>query len=292
MELSETQTRTGTIRGGLEYQDSYAILRFVEWLEHPERYQWMQMEFSDAGFLDDLVTSSRDHGSEILQIKYSVHPESPKSDWTWKTLLSKRKKTSLSLFEKWTKSWFSFAGSGQPAVKTTGFLITNKAADSTLLECLKPKKHSRGLFIDVKKFKRKAPSLYRSALQQIGSERQLERFAANFLFIFDEQELETLRDSAIRRLKNLGVEEPGWSTLQQEVRLWARKRNTPREGGRIVLEDIKKAVGWHQPRPLLQSFPVPNDFVLFDRHIHQTLLNQLAVPDGGIKILEGTPGTG
>jgi len=74
--------------------------------------------------------------------------------------------------------------------------------------------------------------------------------------------------------------------------LWARKRNFPREGGKIFLDDIKKAVGWHHPRSLSQSFPVPGDFVLFDKGIHTGLVKDLTSPVGGVKILEGTPGTG
>jgi len=289
---SEVQTRTGPIRGGLEYQDSYAILKFVEWLEHPQRYEWMQMEFTEAGFLDDLVTASPEHGCEICQIKYSVHPEAPTSDWTWKTLLTKPGKTKQTLFEKWARSWLEFANSGQCSGKTTGYLITNKAAHGSFLEHLKAKGHSRGLFVDLKKMKHKAPSRYRDALRQIGSERQLERFAANFSFIFDELELDVLKESARERLKTLGVEEHGWNSLQNEVRLWARKRDFPRPGGKILLDDIKKAMGWHHPRPLLQSFPVPGDFVLFNKNVHAGLLRDLASPNGGVKVLEGTPGTG
>src|SRR6267378_1432213 len=121
-ELFEVQTRTGTIRGGLEYQDSYAILKFVEWLEHPQRYEWMQMEFTDAGYLDDLVTASPEYVREICQIKFSVHPEVPTSDWKWKTLLSKGKSAKETLFEKWASSLFEFSSD---AGKTTGHLITN-----------------------------------------------------------------------------------------------------------------------------------------------------------------------
>src|SRR5260370_185582 len=129
----------------------------------------MQMEFTDAGFLDDLVTASPEYGREICQIKFSVHPEAPTSDWKWKTLLSKRKSTKETLFAKWACSLFDFSSD---AGKTTGHLITNRSADKDFLQCLKPKGNSRGLFIDLRKMRLRKPNLYREVLRQASSKQR------------------------------------------------------------------------------------------------------------------------
>src|SRR6266481_3047024 len=289
---TEPLTKTGPIRAGLDYQDSYALFRFVEWLEHPERYLWMRMECTEAGFLDDLVIASTGNHYDVFQIKYSVHPDSPSTDWNWDTLLSKQKNAKKTFLQKWYRSWSTFEDSAHSTSKVTGYLLTNQSASRGFLKYLKADRNQNALRVDFSNLKKAAPSIYDTALKTIGSVQDLRDFLRNFYFVFDQQELSVLKESARLRLESLGVGEAGFRELQDAVRLWATRKDLPREDGTILLEDIKSAASWYRPRPLLQSFPVPNDFVLFNRHTHAELLRELDSPVGGVKVIAGTPGTG
>lgn len=100
-------SRTGARRSGDDYQDLLALEVLVEWLEHPDRYQWVCVEADDAGVLDDIVALKSDDGFVAKQVKFSTRPESESDAWTWKDLLERRKgkKEKLpSLLAKWATS--------------------------------------------------------------------------------------------------------------------------------------------------------------------------------------------
>src|SRR5258708_5852050 len=80
----------------------------VDWLEHAERYEWVQVEADDAGALDDVVARKRDGTSVYRQSKFAVHPDQASDQWTWKALLKQATGTKgqklPSLLQDWATS--------------------------------------------------------------------------------------------------------------------------------------------------------------------------------------------
>ena len=101
-------TRSGVRRRGDEYQDGVALEIMVDWLEHTDRYQWMQVEANDRGALDDVVAFDTRNVLHVWQVKHAAHPDSPDDAYTWDTLLThsegRRGRTTHSLLQKWAQS--------------------------------------------------------------------------------------------------------------------------------------------------------------------------------------------
>jgi hypothetical protein len=101
-------TRSGVRRRGDEYQDSVALDLMVDWLEHTNRYQWMQVEADDRGALDDVVALDTRNVLHVWQVKHSAHPDIPEDAYTWDSLLAqsegRRGRTTQSLLQKWSQS--------------------------------------------------------------------------------------------------------------------------------------------------------------------------------------------
>lgn len=285
-------TRTGPIRQGLEYQDTYALLRIVDWIEHPKAFAWMKLEAREAGFLDDvIVADAQNQNLRLFQVKYGVHPDTPESEWTLNTLLSSVRPNSEPLFKRWFDSWFDMhMRKGFPSV--SGALITNRPASADLRRCLKTSTDGMR-HLNLTAFAKRFPRKYRKALKQAGNDRKLlNRFCRSFVFQFDQPDLDGAKDQVRMRLAKFGVTDEGLISLQESVRTWATHRDQPRDEGIIRLDDIKLAARWLSPRGLEQQFPIPMDFVLSNHAMHRDLIKAARSADGGIAVISGGPGSG
>jgi hypothetical protein len=100
-------TRHGASRAGDDYQDLWGAQLLVEFLEHPDRYQWVRFEASEFGTLDDIVALRTDGKYVVRQIKFTVDPENEGYEVTWDWLLNPPQGTQrrgTSLLKKWTTS--------------------------------------------------------------------------------------------------------------------------------------------------------------------------------------------
>lgn len=285
-------TRTGPIREGLEYQDAYAVSLLVEWLRHPERYLWFKLEADEYGYLDDIVACKSAGEVCLIQVKHSTHPDTPSDAWIWKTLFSEREGRTgplPSLFRKWFESWLPVKRSGAPV---KAILVTNRDASPEIIACADPDDSTSARIIPAK-LKEKYPEHYEAARKQVElrDRDQIDAFWTGFEFKFDYLDMEALHAKAKRQFLELGLEEDGWHNLRERVWRWATERDLPKAGGRIELEDVRTAAGWHRPKPLNQDFIVPDDFVL-DETLHVNLVADLDSLQGGVKVIHGSPGSG
>jgi NACHT domain len=287
-----TLTRTGSIRKGFDYQDTYALLRIADWIEHPKEFVWMKLEAREAGFLDDIVIANAESQSvSLFQVKYGVHPDTPESAWDLDTLLFNASGSSKPLFKKWFDSWLDFSGR-KGFTSVSGALVTNRPASVRFKKCLRPTEDGAQK-IDITTLAKVFPRRYRQALSQAGkSKLQLSRFLRSFTFYFDRPDLDKTKDQIRKRLERFGVDEKGWVSLQEVVRRWATHRNEPRMEGIIRLDDIRAAAGWVSPKALKQEFPIPMDFVLANHAMHRRLIKSVKSPPGGIAVISGGPGSG
>ena len=289
-------TKPGPIRIGFDYQDAHAINLFIEWAAHPNRYVWAKLESEESGFLDDVIMLDKDNILHVKQIKYSVHPEVPEESWSWNHLLERRKGergAKPSFFKKWFISWHDLAKE-QTFSKIMPSFYTNRKAGLDLLESTSFSSEGYGRIINYEKVKNKFKPHFEEMLSQISplSENELRGFLNVFHLHFDEPDLNDVRQNAKKRFEALGGNEEGWLSLKESVRTWATMRDLPTLGGTITIEALRKAAKWLEPKGLNQEFVVPDDFFLFDDHIHQQLLSDLKQPSGGVRVLVGSPGIG
>ena len=122
-------TRTGARRRGDDYQDIVALDLVVEMMEHPERYQWIRVEATEMGFLDDVVALRKDERYLCWQVKYANHPDDPKHALTWEMLLEQKPGAGghpkRSLLMKWSDSLKEIRSQGNVCEAA---LITNRPA--------------------------------------------------------------------------------------------------------------------------------------------------------------------
>jgi NACHT domain len=284
-------TRTGSIRQGLDYQDTYALLKIADWIERQQAFAWMKLEAREAGFLDDvIIADAQGQSITLFQIKYGVHPETPESEWTLSSLLSPVRKNAQPLFKKWFDSWFDMHHR-KAFARVSGVLVTNRLASMELRRCIRNGRDGKKRIAPALLAKR-FPAKYREALRQAGNKRLLAHFCRSFNFEFEQPDLENAKAQIRARLRQFGVSEEGWTSLREAVRAWATHRDQPRDSGIIKIDDIKLAALWVLPKALKQDFPFPVDFVLSNHTIHRKLLKSARSVPGGIFVVSGGPGSG
>ena len=286
MSKQEVYSRIAGIRRGFEYQDAQAIDLFVRWLMNPQLYRWVKLEADEYGYLDDIVACRNDETIECIQVKYALHPDDPKTNWTWEDLIEP-KENKPPLLKKWFDSWKTIKKFHE---NVEVIIVTNKSPTGSLCSTIG---HSSEGYFKVNLERLKNDKELFSKLSKIAeSKEELEKFLKDLRFNFD-RDLETLWEHNYYKFVNrLGGTEGGWNSLKKATREWTLKRNEPPPDGKIYFHHVKKAALWFEPKPLNQNFPVPKDFVLFDPDLFKKIVSNLSKPEGGILIFHGTAGVG
>jgi hypothetical protein len=104
--MPSSYSRHGTARAGDDYQDLWGAQILVEFLEHPDRYQWVRFEADSFGALDDIVALRADGKYVIRQIKFTVNADNEQYEVSWDWLLrpSGQQGHGSSLLKKWVDS--------------------------------------------------------------------------------------------------------------------------------------------------------------------------------------------
>jgi NACHT domain len=292
--MSETLTRTGPLRQGFDYQDLFGVAVLIEWLEHPDRYEWVKFEADEFGSLDDVATCSPANRLRLAQIKHSSNPESPDAEFTLLDLLSvpaSAKPKRRSLFQKWFRSWQSAAQEGRFASIEVEF-ITNRRAPS-LVPLASSDPSTGALMIDPGKVALLMPEEWKHLVGQAqDTQDEIRRFFSVLELRFDSPELSIQREALEARARNLGISHSGYLNLETAAKQWAVMRDRPRSEGFIRLEDVRLATDWCVPRGLDQRFEVPPDFIRFRDLPLEALIDTFRDVKGGVRPLWGSPGAG
>ena len=143
-----TYTGIAGIRKGFEYQDAQAIDLFIRWLMNSQLYRWVKLEADEYGYLDDIVACRNDETIECIQVKYTLHPDAPKTNWTWEDLIESNEKKP-SLLKKWFDSWKTIKTSHE---NVEVIIVTNRSPTGSLYSTVEPS--SEGYFkVNLKRLK-------------------------------------------------------------------------------------------------------------------------------------------
>jgi hypothetical protein len=265
--------RTGARRLGDLYQDLVALSYLVDMLQNPTLYDWIKVEASNAGSLDDVVLKFRNGPIELYQVKFAAHPE--QDPLTWTKLLSSEN-GGRSWLMKWAQSydtWKQQEAALGPLRKAC--LLSNRAMDDELARV------SNGGLIH---FAAVPPDIREKIIAQIGDEAKAESFFANFRFLTDRPTPKDWEEGIRARFEHIGGTDLGWFALNKAVReVWTCYHDVPAPDGRITLKELYAAALWHRLQGLPEEFEVPEDYVPLTAFEEQVKAD-LAVKQGGLMI--------
>ncbi len=279
--MSSSYTRSGARRHGDDYQDVIVLDLMIDWLGHTDRYQWIEVEADDAGFLDDVKALKTDNTLVVIQVKYTVHPDDADHYWTWEKLLENPSARGKSLVEKWASSLQEVQSRWEIGEAR---VITNRSAPE--IECCFS---ARG-YVDWENIQQH--ELQQQIVTQIGSEADARAFFAKLEFRLNQPNLDEMEEGVRRRFFQLGGTQEGWLALKDKLRRWVRIRDEPAPNGQITLDHIRRAALWNQLRGLPQEFEIPEDYVLPSLQFHEEIEHQLQFGADNVLVLTASPGMG
>ena len=278
-------TRHGASRAGDDYQDLWGAEILIKFLEHPERYECVKFEDNDAGYLDDIRALRKDGSYVFRQIKFTVDPEEPKYELSWKYLLEQKagkKGSRLSWLQKWSKTFFSLKK--QYKIYEAS-LYTNRKSSLEIENLLSVEG-------EITFDKIKDEPLLTKIKEQLCGEERAKEFFKEFRFYVDKPNPETLEERLFKRFTTLNGNYQGWHNLLSEIRRWVKLKNYPDPDGCITYGILKIAVQWHQLKRLPQDFEIPKDYVLPSKQFHKEFLDNILNGTEKCLVLTGSPGVG
>jgi hypothetical protein len=245
--LTKTAIKPAAItRVAFDYQDLIGIEVLINFFRDPRRYQWVELESEDrsAGHLDDVVALRAGGKFEYTQVKFTVDPDRYSLSWDW---LLERKPHGTSRLKKWAQSIADLSKSGGLGRAELG---TNRTPDAEF---------SRALQGELVQFGKLSPSRRTELTQELGGAKEARAFFNAFQFrhseIADVQGLEQrLKGTIVPTDTTTG----GWLLLQQQVRRWATERKQPEPDGKIRHDHLVQIISKKRPRPIPQTFLVPD----------------------------------
>lgn len=260
----------------------------AEWLCDPKRFKSIQFETvpdearDNVFYLDDIVLRTQNDSYHLYQIK---HKQDPSADnWTWDSLLKQEAgasgKLGNSLIQKWFNSWTRERLQGK--IEYAAF-VTNGLPSEEIQQCILDDR------INIEKLQVEFAQVYSRVMEQLADESKLKTFFANFRFRFAQKDIFEIENEARQVFyERLKATENGITNLLHQIRKECRKQIT----SELMLGQIKRWCEFDEPRPLDESFKIPEDFQFFDESYHKKILSDLQNREGGIRVLYGKPGSG
>lgn len=281
--MARTIKRSAITFGGYLYQNLIGIELLCDWLDDPGLYEWVKFESDDEEIprgLDDVVAQRPDGSLILLQVKFTVDQFDAKNSLSWDWLLQHKPK-GRSLIQKWAEAFFA-AGTTKVAEVA---LITNRLPDREFHSCVDESTRR----VDVALI---PGAILQKLDEQLPSQQKLAEFFHAFEFRHSHQSdvaLErTLRDRFVPR----HTSHHGWVLLFRESIDWAVRKNFPPPHGRIVLDLLRGVLDSRRPKPLLQSFRIPEGYCPPDDDFGDAFIAKLGTQDRKVVILWGSPGQG
>ena len=273
--------RTAIPFSGYVYQNLVGLSLLCDWLDDPGLFDWVQFEADHDEVpqgLDDLVAQRTDGTFVLLQVKFTVDAQDSRNALTWAWLLD-HKPNGRSLLQKWCDALFEI---GAERVHTAA-LITNRV----------PSREFEGT-IDATSSRVKLDSVDAAVrteiLLQLGGEGRARAFFDHFQYRHSYQGAEALERTVVDRCIPRHTDRAGWLALFREAIDWAVRRNLPPPDGRIALDLVRGTLDVRRPRPLEQSFRVPDGYQPPDGEFAAEFLRDLDKIEAAV--LWGSPGQG
>lgn len=271
--------------GGYLYQNLVGIEFLCDWLDDPLLYDWIRFESDQDEHprgLDDIVLMHRvEKLLSLFQVKFTVDPTDENNQLTWDWLLTRQKKGSRTLLEKWANAFYLVP----PAQLLASALITNRIPATEFAACLS----EDGNRIDINKI---PAATYDEIAIQLGDRERAKQFFSQFEFRHSHKRYETLERELVDRFVPIHTTIFGWLQLRNAALGWSLWKNTPPPDGRITLDVVRATADRRRPAPISQSFRVPETYSPPDQHFDKMFQERIACPALNPIVLWGSPGQG
>lgn len=266
---------------GYVYQNLVGLRLLCDWLDDPGLYEWVRFEADHDEVpqgLDDVVAQRRDGLLVLLQVKFTVDAQHARNALTWDWLLV-CKPRGRSLLQKWCDALL-----GIPAQRIhTAALVTNRIPAREFEAAID--RSSLRVTLD------SVDATVRTKIfGQLGGADRARAFFNRFEFRHSYQGADALERTVVDRFIPQHGDRTGWLALFREAIDWAVRRNFPPPDGRITLDLLRGTVDVRRPRPLEQSFRVPDGYQPPDGEFADEFLRDL--DRNQALVLSGSPGQG
>ena len=267
---------------GYVYQNLIGINVLCDWLDDPTLYRWVMFECDDeaSGFqgLDDVVAERSDGSVFLLQAKFTVDPASEDNRLSWEWLLKKKPK-GTSLIQKWCRAYSTAALKG----RVDASLVTNRKPDREFESCLST--DGKHVLLD------SIPGPVLAELEQQVARAELDAFFQVFEFRHSKEDYLALGRTVQARVIPKHTSRHGWLALREAAIRWASEIGEPPPDGHITLSLVRGVLSATRPRPLEQSFRVPQGYEPPDGDFYIEFRKR-ALSGDRPTILWGSPGQG
>jgi Cdc6-like AAA superfamily ATPase len=270
---------------GYEYQTMFGVLLLAQWLNSPTEYERISFEAdkddNDAPQgIDDVICERTDGKVDYYQVKFtpSAYKDENALSWDWLLKRSGKTERSRSLLKKLYDA-IDKVPSGKRGLVT---LITNKLPNQEVESCI------MGDYFDYSKIQ---PKNQEAILQQLGTETEVIKLFSILKIKHSYQEYESL-DRTLKMELGRHSNDAGINRLRLEARTWAMFEDLPSQYGWIYLHNLREILSKQRPRPIPQSFLVPDNYCLPDDSFHERMLQIISSTGEGVFTISGSPGRG
>lgn len=270
---------------GYEYQTMYGVLLLAQWLNSPAEYERVCFEADKDNNgapqgIDDVICERTDGKVDYYQVKFTPSAYKDENALSWDWLLKRSGKTDRS--RSLLKKLYDAIDKVPPGKRGLVTLITNKLPNQEVESCI------TGDNFDYSKIQ---PETQAIILQQLGTETEAIKFFSILKIKHSYQEYESL-DRTLKMELGRHSNDAGINRLRLNAKTWAMFEDLPSQYGWIYLHHLREVLSEQRPRPIPQSFLVPDDYSLPDDNFHKRMLQIISSTDGGIFTLTGSPGRG
>lgn len=267
---------------GYVYQTLIGINLLWEWLEHPLRFEWVVFESDQDDIptgLDDIIAKRAEDGKLLCwQVKFTVDPDNSANLLSWDWLLQHKPK-GRSLIQKWSDALIAL---GIDAVGDAA-LVTNRKPDREFEACL-----DSGKVV----LERLPDAVQVQVVAQLGDAKHAVAFFSQFTFNHSYKGYDVLERVLLDRFVPKHTDDRGWYALRNYAQDWATKVDCPPPSGKITLAVLRRLLSTRRPKPLPQSFFVPEGYVPPDEEFDRRFISEVADSSKRVIVLWGMPGQG
>ena len=232
--MSSIYNRPGPLMAGFDYQELHTADAVLDWILQPDEFTAIDLEFAEAGSLDDIVIHHADGRVLCRQVKFcATEPDSTKP-LDWNMLLNPHEEGSTPWLVGWAASLERLSAT---TPNVAGQLITNRPASKELRQAL------RGPILRWQNIN--DPVLEQRIAAGLGGEERATKFLDRFAFMTDHFDEERLSEIVADKFARAG----GAASQVEAFRRWIhrcvkhRDPGAARSGRRIDLAAAQEAAG-------------------------------------------------
>lgn len=265
---------------GYEYQTLYGVRKLLEWSKNPGIYTQIAFEGDTSNedipaAVDDIVCKRTDDTYEYYQVKFTADELKHELSWDW---LFHKSKKGRSLVRK----LFDGLSKVEPNKIHSAELLTNRIPSEDV---------SRSLTNDHLNFSKLSNEIKSKFIDELESEVNVDFLFTNLKFSHSRKDILKLRVELLSEAFKLGASD-FIHHLVDEARVWATHQNCPNNEGWIYLSDVKNILAVARPKPLPQSFSIPDNYTPPCEKFHDQLLKNVLEKGENIFVVTGPPGRG